>query len=94
MILKETMMTNENSRRLILEHARRLAAERAAERKIIRAIGYIGVVLAGIVIGLALYDIAEGDFPAASATVIGSVLVLIGVRRLQFWNIRRKAMKM
>ena len=94
MILKEDMMTNENSRRLILEHARRMAAERAADRKIIRAIGYIGVVLVGIVVGLALYDIAEGEFPAVSVTVAGAVLVLIGIRRIQFWNIRRKAMKM
>ena len=80
--------------KIIEERARRMAAERAVERRILRTIGYIGVVLVGIVVGLALYDIANGDFPAVSVIAVGLALVLICARRIQFWNIRRKALKM
>lgn len=74
--------------KIVDERKRKLAAERATEKRIVRVIGYTGAVIAAFLLWLAAYDISNSDFPAVSVSVFGGVIALIIVRKIQLWKIR------
>lgn len=74
--------------KIVDERKRKLAAERATEKRIVRVIGYIGAAILTFLVVLAARDVSDGDFPVVSVSVFGVVFVLIIVRKIQLWKIR------
>ena len=80
-------------RKLFIEARKReLAAERAAERRMIRRVGFVFMALSGAVVGLAVYDIANGDFPAVSVFCVGTVGMLYVTGRVRLWMLGRRVL--